>query len=256
MLFRSHTAQVGSMIEFVLFSLALIKQLNAERRAKFAAQRSSLNFERQASESRQHALELQRQTTEELEWRVHQRTLELQALNEKLRTLSTTDPLTGMKNRRYFNERFHAEFSRSKRDGTPVSVIIIDVDHFKSVNDTHGHLVGDELLKVVATNISAQAKRESDIIARHGGEEFSAVLINNTPAEALAMAEKIRRRIAMACYQAEELSLRCTVSLGVATMVPQKHNVAEELLKQADDALYLAKANGRNRVSVFSRKAA
>jgi diguanylate cyclase (GGDEF)-like protein len=251
-----HTAQIGSMMEFVLFSLALIRQLNAERRAKYAAQRSALAFERQASESRQHALELQRQTTDELELRVRQRTRELQVLNEKLRTLSTTDPLTGLKNRRYFNERFLAEFSRSKRDGTPISVIIIDVDHFKAVNDTYGHLLGDELLKVVAHHISTQAKRESDIIARHGGEEFSAVLINNTPAQAWDMSEKICRRIAMACYQAEDLSLHCTVSIGVATMVPQKHHVAEVLIKQADDALYRAKAEGRNRVSVFTQQAA
>ena len=249
-------AQVGSMLEFMILSLALIQQLNAERRAKTAAQQHALNFERQASQSREEALRVQRDATLKLELRVAQRTRELQALNEKLTTLSRTDPLTGLKNRRYLMEHFHAEYSRSKRDATPISVIIIDIDHFKSVNDTHGHLLGDELLKMVAHQIGAEAKRESDIAARYGGEEFAIVLGNNSADEALAIAEKIRARVAAAQYVWQGVSLRCTVSVGVATITPAQDSTAENLIRQSDEALYRSKAEGRNRVSVFRQEAA
>jgi diguanylate cyclase (GGDEF)-like protein len=251
-----YTAQLGSMIEFILLSLALIQQLNLERKASLAAQKSALNFERQANLSRQQALLAQQHAAQELEERVKRRTLELQIVNQKLSEMSTTDPLTGLKNRRFFNERFLAEFIRSKRDGTPLSVIIIDVDHFKSVNDTHGHLLGDELLKLVARQIENEARRASDIITRHGGEEFSAVLIDNTPVQALEMAEKIRHSVADACYTTADVILSCTVSIGVATMVPQKHNSPEELIQSADNALYQSKALGRNRVCVAGDRAA
>ena len=251
-----YTAQLGSMLEFILLSLALIQQLNIERQAKSEAQWSALNFERQANLSRQQSLMVQQQAAQELEERVEQRTMELQIANEKLSALSTTDALTGLKNRRFFNERYLAEFVRSKRDGTPISVIIIDVDHFKRVNDNHGHLQGDEVLKLVAKHIEAEARRESDIVTRHGGEEFSAVLIHCSPLQALDMAEKIRERVAGARYQTAELALSCTVSVGVATMTPHKHSSPEELINQADAALYQSKASGRNRVSVHSERAA
>lgn len=251
-----YTAQLGSMLEFILLSLALIQQLNVERKAKYAAQQSALDFERLANQSRKQALLVQQEAARELELRVRKRTLELQIANEKLSTLSITDPLTGLKNRRFFNQRLVAEFARSKRDRTPISVIIIDIDHFKPVNDTHGHLLGDEVLKMVAQQIEIEARRESDIITRHGGEEFSAVLIKNSPAQALNMAERIRSRVAAAIYETESVSLRCTVSIGVATMTPDKHASPEELIQQADAALYLSKSEGRNRVSVYRQHAA
>lgn len=255
-LLTDNIAQLGSMLEFMILSVAMIQRLNAERRARFAAQRSALNFERQASQARQTALEAQRSATDELERRVQQRTRELQELNDKLRTLSSTDALTGLKNRRFFMERLHTEMLRSKRDGTPVSLLIIDVDHFKRVNDSHGHPVGDELLRFVAQHISAEVRRESDIVARQGGEEFAALLINNNPAQALAVAEKIRQRVANARYQTPDLELSCTVSIGVATLVPSIHSRSDELLKWADDALYHSKHAGRNRVSVARGQAA
>jgi diguanylate cyclase len=254
--FTEYMAQLGSMLEFILLSLALIRQINIERKAKSEARKTALEFERQANLSRQQALIVQQQAAVELEARVQRRTAELQIANDKLSALSTTDPLTGLKNRRFFNERYLAEFVRSKRDGTPISVLIIDVDHFKSVNDCYGHLLGDEVLKRVAQLIEHEARRECDIVTRHGGEEFSAVLIDNSPLQALAMAEKIRRRIADNAYQDDELSLQCTVSVGVATMTPTPHSSPEELIKQADEALYQSKSTGRNRVSVYSEQAA
>lgn len=129
-------------------------------------------------------------------------------------------------------------------------------DHFKSINDRYGHLVGDEMLKLVAGLIETEAKRCSDIVARYGGEEFAAVLIENTPLQALDMAERIRDSVAAASYLCQDNYLSCTVSIGLATVTPKKFNSPEELIRQADDALYLAKSLGRNRVSVYSEKAA
>ena len=249
-------AQLGSMLEFMILSMAMIQRLNAERRARSAAQRNALDFERQASQARQAALEAQRSATEELEERVMQRTRELQRLNDQLQTLSTTDSLTGLRNRRFFMERLHAEFSRSKRDGTTIAIIVVDVDHFKAVNDTHGHLVGDELLRIVARQINAEVRRESDIVARQGGEEFAALLLNNNAAQALEVAERIRVRVAAARYQAQDISLSCTVSIGVAAMMPTLHSCAEELLKSADAAMYRSKSAGRDQVSVAGQAAA
>lgn len=254
--FSEYAVQLGSMTEFILLSLALIQQIYVERHARFTAQQHALDFERQASYSRQQALMVQQEAARELEERVQQRTIELQVANAKLSAQSITDPLTGLKNRRFFNERLVSEFARSKRDGTPISVIIIDVDHFKPVNDTHGHLLGDEVLKMVAHTIENEARRQCDIVSRHGGEEFSAVLINNSPEQALQMAERIRSGVEQAQYTDEQLSLRCTVSVGVATLTPGKHSSPEELLHQADTALYESKASGRNRVSEFIQRAA
>ncbi len=112
------------------------------------------------------------------------------------------------------------------------------------------------MLKLVGQLIEIEAKRSSDIVARYGGEEFAAVLIDNTPVQALEMAERIRTSVAAANYDCQDIRLNRTVSIGVATMTPQKFNSPEELIRQADDALYLSKSLGRDRVSVYNEKAA
>lgn len=164
---------------------------------------------------------------------------------------SITDPLMGIRNRRYLDRRIHEEFARAKRYGLAFSVLLLDVDHFKRVNDTYGHQVGDRVLIGVGKILSASV-RACDMVARFGGEEVC-VLATSTPTSgALVLAERLRTRVSdSALVPGSEIGasddVRVTVSIGVASLGPE-HESVEALLKSADRALYEAKRNGRNRV--------
>jgi diguanylate cyclase (GGDEF)-like protein len=163
--------------------------------------------------------------------------------------LAATDPLTGLSNRRVLDRRLDEEWGRAKRNGTPISVLFIDVDHFKLFNDTYGHAAGDEVLSAVAECIALAVRRPIDLVARYGGEEF-AVVLPDTPAEgALKMAEKIRRRVqGMKLLHAHNDHGTVTVSVGCATCLPISGGSALGLVAAADEQLYAAKAAGRNQV--------
>jgi len=167
---------------------------------------------------------------------------------QSLRRLSRSDRLTGLPNRGYFDERVTAEMSRARRHGLPISLAIIDVDHFKRFNDTLGHAAGDIALKTVASTIR-KSVRESDLVVRYGGEEFVALFPGMSPQAALDRMERIRRAVAEAVLplQTREAPPTVTISAGVAGLGVDGADI-EALLDTADARLYQAKASGRNRL--------
>ena len=172
---------------------------------------------------------------------------ERKATEAELRRLATTDPLTGLPNRRYFLERAEAECRRAARYDRPFSLIMLDVDHFKQVNDHHGHNVGDAVLRALAGTLS-HGLRDEALVGRLGGEEFAVLLPEATAEEAVAAAERIRRRIAAKPVATEAGELTVTASLGVATWQRPAETV-DGLLSRADAALYKSKESGRDRVT-------
>jgi len=180
--------------------------------------------------------------------RVH---LKLKLLQDKLREASITDYLTKRFNRRHFMELFLAEFERSKRHRHALSLALLDIDHFKKINDSRGHAQGDRVLVEIAELIKVNVRRE-DIVARYGGEEFAILLPHVDEAGAMAAAEKVCRVIADARY-AGMGETQVTASLGVVTFNGAEPGIVtiDVLLMLADAALYRAKENGRNRVDVM-----
>lgn len=172
--------------------------------------------------------------------------------NLVLQRLMNSDGLTGLSNRRHFDEYLELEWRRSLRDQTQLSLLMIDVDYFKSYNDSFGHVEGDEALRKVAAAIRDASSRPSDLPARYGGEEFVLVLPNTSPGGARLLAEKLRQTVAALkiphTTPAEGSSL--TISIGLATMVPQAGSDCRLLISAADRGLYLAKNNGRNQVGI------
>ena len=177
---------------------------------------------------------------------------ELAAANRQLRELASLDGLTKLVNRRGFDESFEREWKRAVRLCRELSIIMIDVDHFKAYNDTCGHLAGDEVLKTVAESLRGKLRRPTDLVARYGGEEFVALLPETNEAGAAALAEEMRTSVERLEIVYPTLSARTqvTISLGVATAFPEEMPAPTKLLESADAALYRAKANGRNCVGV------
>ena len=169
----------------------------------------------------------------------------LEELSQRLRSLAYQDALTDLYNHRYFYEQLDHEVDRAHRYGRPVSIILLDLDHFKSVNDTYGHLMGDKLLALVGQIIKDQV-RSSDIAARYGGDEFAIILPDTTRASAEATAQKLARAIATGRTSAPSLSenLPLSASYGVACCPDDARSVSE-LLQQADDHVYAAEARCR-----------
>lgn len=172
---------------------------------------------------------------------------------ERLKRQGLTDTLTAVNNRRFFDQRLSEEIEAAKRDGLPLSCLLLDVDHFKKVNDSHGHQAGDRVLMEVAALIRAQL-RGNDVLSRYGGEEFGALLAHTSNEKATEVAERVRSSIAQRDFALEEGGrFNVTISIGVATFDPARdvnarHMQGEYLVGQADKVLYDAKAGGRNRV--------
>jgi diguanylate cyclase (GGDEF)-like protein len=171
-------------------------------------------------------------------------------LHREIEELATTDGLTGLLNHRVFQEKLLAELKRQNRISGPVSLILTDIDHFKKVNDTYGHPVGDLVLKGVS-KVIRETLRDIDIPARYGGEEFAVVLPGTDSAGAKQIAERLRKAIMDKTFSAGSRSLGVTISLGIATS-PSDAKAKEALLEKADQALYEAKHGGRNRSVVWS----
>ncbi|MEO6951981.1 MAG: GGDEF domain-containing protein [Polyangia bacterium] len=166
------------------------------------------------------------------------------AYHEEIYRLTTVDGLTQIHNRRYFMEQIDREVSRSRRYHRELSVILFDIDRFKSINDTYGHLAGDYVLTQLATVVKGKIRRE-DLFARYGGEEFAIVLPEIDGPGAVAFAEKIRRVIEKAPFRFEDAQIQVTVSIGIASL-SQDEGDSTELIKRSDDKLYEAKESGRN----------
>jgi diguanylate cyclase (GGDEF)-like protein len=167
-----------------------------------------------------------------------------------LETLATTDPLTGLFNRRHFLERLDAEWSRFQRYYRSVSVLMLDIDHFKSINDRYGHGVGDEAIKAVAA-ACLDGKRKSDVVGRLGGEEFAVLLPETNLSRARIVAERIRKRVMAVRLEAEQVQFGVTVSVGIAEASVSMSGI-DALMSAADHALYQAKGAGRNRCVAWS----
>ncbi len=170
---------------------------------------------------------------------------QLKQLNQKLKSLAVTDGLTGLHNHRAFQDYLEEQFQVAMRNKQPMSLILMDVDHFKQYNDTYGHQAGDEVLRRVA-EILKEGVRDGDFVGRYGGEEFVVVLPRTDTENAIAVAERVRRSI-----ESAEWTLRpVTASLGVASVRPDMET-RQEVIEAADQALYEAKRNGRNRVEAW-----
>lgn len=200
-------------------------------------------------ELRQTVAELSRQSAQQKRYeeqlRDYQRKLEKS--NKLLEVQTVTDPLTGLFNRRAFLAKLEEESERARRHGLPLSLALLDVDAFKSYNDTYGHPAGDEVLKRVA-QVLQDHKRRTDFVARHGGEEFAVILANTDEAGGRILAERFRQAI----EKADWLDRPVTASFGLAAAVSSQQPTSS-LIKNADKALYQAKERGRNRVVLASR---
>ena len=183
-----------------------------------------------------------------LETKVDERTRELAEANARLAQLAVTDGLTGLYNHRHFHERLSLEIERSQRNGLPLALFMIDVDHFKKYNDRNGHPAGDEVLRQIA-RLLADGRRANDFCARYGGEEFAIVLVDTPKLTAAQVAEKLRQTVAEHPFaHADGMpDGKVTASIGVAAF-PDDAKDPEALVRSADSALYRAKASGRNTV--------
>jgi len=178
---------------------------------------------------------------------------ELEEKSRNLEKIATTDGLTGLFNHKHFYERLTEEFSRAARHNLSLSCIILDIDHFKKINDTYGHLQGDNIVKSFAEVLKASI-RHTDIAARYGGDEFSILLPHTDAAGAFLEAERIRMRVSTMDFPEVNPSMYITISLGISTYPHEKIKTAGDLVKNADIALYEAKRRGRNQTVIFTSR--
>jgi diguanylate cyclase (GGDEF)-like protein len=182
----------------------------------------------------------------------------LKKANEEIRMLSITDPLTSCFNRGYLNEHFPHELNRAKRYSHPLSVVLVDIDHFKRINDTYGHQVGDEVLKKFASCIQKEIRKKIDWVVRYGGEEFLIVLPETLRSGAFCMAERVRESVASMEMMIGNHNLKVTASFGGACATFQnkcfQNTTMDQLINQADEQLYRSKREGRNKSYVIDLK--
>ena len=236
----THGQQIGAVAEGLLLSFALAYRINMERQQRFQAQAQ--------------LLKLQTETNQLLEKKVQERTAELQEANRKLQESSATDGLTQVKNRYFFDEKLTHEWLKNSRANSQISLLMIDGDHFKSINDNYGHLCGDAVLKHVAALFNTSVNRAGDFVARYGGEEFTILLCHTDLFGAATVAERIRKKVENTPLEWEGKKISFTISIGVANQIPSRDSDPKSLLQDADSALYKAKHAGRNRVMLFTRK--
>jgi len=258
----SYAQQIAFAAETVLLSVALAERIKRERSQKYAAQRAALQLARKLQEEREqkisaqdHALALQREANEELERHVLDRTAELnramrnvELANVELSKLSVTDALTKVHNRRYFDETLEKEHARSARNGLPLALLLADIDYFKRVNDSLGHLAGDECLRLVGVALQGAVGRSTDLVARYGGEEFAVVLPGTGVEQALEVAERIRQAVQDIPFIYRGQRVPISISLGVVARVAVANQQVADFVAEADQALYAAKGGGRNQV--------
>ncbi|MBN7820770.1 diguanylate cyclase [Bowmanella yangjiangensis] len=245
---------VGALIESILLALVLAITYNEQREATYIAQGRALEQEIRSRE-------LQEKAQEELEYNVQERTLELEIAlrelsekNQELEERNTQDALTGIRNRRYFDKKYIAELRRSRREQTILSVAMLDIDHFKSVNDKYGHLVGDECIKAVAKLIQDHLRRPADDVCRYGGEEFALLLPNTDTEGAVLLLEQIRQMVENTPVSSQAGTISLTISGGVASEIIASDSDEMSLLGKADQALYQAKQAGRNQICHHSQE--
>lgn len=247
---------------YVLTSLLIISllvwQTYTQFRTRQKTQYQAVTEAKQHQDAKQQEMILQQETQDLLEMHVQERTLELnialqelEEANRELEKKNTLDELSGLYNRRFYDQKIMAEYRRSKRNLTSLSLVIIDIDHFKRVNDNYGHLAGDQCITWVAKQIMQCLKRPADICCRYGGEEFCLILPETNGEGARLLAETIRASIAEHKFVYQNETLDLTVSCGLATYDQQNRVSPEHIFSTADQALYQAKQNGRNQLQTL-----
>ena len=226
--------QLASALQVLLLSAGL--------GFRFAQERGLRHYAQQA------LVDTRRYSLNKIEAEVADRTKKLERINRELTRLSITDALTGLPNRRYLDDLFAAEIERARQTGQPLSIGLIDIDHFKIFNDTHGHAAGDLCLRLVAQEIRRQAPRNGDMVARYGGEEFCVLMPNTHEDGARIVAERIRIGVGKLRINLGNTQLQTHVSIGIHTARSDELHDRVALLSKADEALYRAKARGRNQV--------
>jgi two-component system, sensor histidine kinase LadS len=255
---------VGFVVETLLLSVALADRIKRGRFAQKQALAEALALTHRVQQERdekikaqEEAIALQNRTHEALEVLVLDRTAaleeakqKLQRANTELAQLSVTDALTQVHNRRYFDEVLAHEHERSMRTGAPLALLLADIDHFKTINDTCGHVAGDDCLRLVAATLRQTLGRSTDLIARYGGEEFALVLPVTGPEQAVELAERVRGAVAGIQFIHRGRLVPISISVGVVARVTQPRETVVDFIAEADAALYRAKDGGRNQVKL------
>ncbi|BFT28997.1 diguanylate cyclase [Alteromonas sp. D210916BOD_24] len=246
---------IGGAVETLILAVILAINYSHSREDLITAQQFALEQEKQANIAKENLLEVQKRYQDDLEYKVEERTLELEItlrelseVNQELERLNAIDPLTGVHNRRHFDKRLRSEGRRSRREQTPLSLAIVDIDHFKQINDEYGHDGGDECL-IHATRVFQQLlQRPTDDLCRIGGEEFAIILPNTDLEGAHHVVESMREELAITpvMYNGERIVL--TASAGVSTTIITDEEHSQVLFRHADELLYQAKSAGRNNV--------
>ena len=246
---------IGGAVETLILALILAINFSHSRDTLINAKQFALEQEKQANTAKEHLLTMQQRHQEDLEYKVEERTLELEVtlrelseVNQELERLNAVDPLTGAHNRRHFDKSLRAQGRRSRREQIPLSLIILDIDHFKQINDKFGHDAGDECLKHMTHLFQKHIHRPSDDLCRIGGEEFAVILPNTDLQGGKFIAESLLTALASEplSYEGDEINL--TASAGVATAIMHDEDQAQHLFRLADSLLYKAKQGGRNKV--------
>ncbi len=236
-LFTRYGYLAGSLIELVVFSLALGFQFKLIQDEKLNYKNELLNAEKV--------------TREKLEILVQERTVQLEDANRELKRISVMDGLTGLYNRRHFDDTLDLEWKRLQRTGLPLSLLMCDIDHFKIYNDTFGHQAGDDCIRSVAKAITGAVGRGADTAARYGGEEFAVIIPDTHTKGAVKIAQTIQQELSRkAISHPKTKGFKVTMSFGVATLFPSIPPGSAELVAKADEALYQSKKNGRNQITV------
>lgn len=235
-----HAYMIGSISEMIIFALALGYRYRLIQDEKLAAERTLTIYEKE-----------QRADLERI---VEERTLQLQNANAQLTLISFTDSLTGIANRRFFDDALAKEWNRMHRASQPLSVIMCDIDFFKSYNDSFGHQAGDACLQKIAQSLAYAVKRSSDVVARFGGEEFAIILPDTNAETAVKLCKLIQRDIAaLKIPTPDHIELAyLTLSFGVSSRQPKEGETSSTLIAEADKALYQSKQQGRDRISVYA----
>lgn len=241
-----------------LLSYTLVSLYIEERDKKIESQQAKLAQSMAEDALLKEKLKIQEQAQEELEACIDERTFELQVTlreledkNRELEQMNIEDPLTKVKNRRYFDKRLQMEVRRSRREQSQLSVIMLDIDHFKKINDTHGHLTGDKAICAIANLAKEQLQRSADEIFRYGGEEFVLLLPNTDSQGAYQVAEQIRLATEAFILRDGETEINMTISAGVYSAITSDPKSPHLYTDFADQALYKAKQSGRNQVIAY-----
>ena len=255
--FTSYSWHIGTLLEAAVFSAMMAYRAAQDRKERLVALQSLNKKERDLRHTQEQLLATESAAKTELELQVKQRTRDLSNLlgqledeNKSLAELSINDALTKVRNRRFFNDIYPQMWNDSIEERTPISVIMLDIDHFKRVNDDYGHLCGDHCLVTLAQIMQSSVNHSTDVVCRYGGEEFAIILTRTTAEQACVVAERIRENIEMTIITDDEHTFKVTSSFGVAGLIPTEHASPDALIAQSDAALYKSKRNGRNRVTM------